>query len=134
MTDRTSVDRILGVIDAGLQTPIPDPTYGETSPVNDGRCWRCQCEAPADESTAGVCEHCRQDLLDETPRPSPNHRPLQHHWQLALMPLEAEGTIRRQLEADTARVMTEYHNYLMCYRADAGTVHLAAAALREEAP
>lgn len=62
----TSFDRILDVIDTGLQTPVPDPTFGECSPVNDDRCWRCQREPPADGSTVGVCEHCRRVLLDES--------------------------------------------------------------------
>lgn len=46
MTD--SVDRILDVIDAGLQTPVPDPTFGEVSPKNHGRCARCQHHDPAE--------------------------------------------------------------------------------------
>jgi hypothetical protein len=36
-----TTDRILAVIDAGLQTPEPDPTFGEISPENDDGCTRC---------------------------------------------------------------------------------------------
>ncbi len=72
MTDQISVDRILDILDTGLQTPVPDPTFGECSPVNDARCWRCQRGAPVDGSAVGVCEHCRRVLLDETP-PAVSH-------------------------------------------------------------
>lgn len=60
-----SVDRILDLIDAGLQTPVPDPEFGEVSPRNSSLCARCQWTPPADDSE--FCPACRAWLLDDAP-------------------------------------------------------------------
>lgn len=68
------VDDILAAIDAGLQTPVVDPTHGEVSPVNDPRCWRCQFAPPLAGSESGLCHYCRGLLLGETPVIPPEGR------------------------------------------------------------
>lgn len=66
----TTVDRILDIIDAGLQTPVEDPTFGEVSPVVHDRCVRCQVRACVEESD--FCVSCRAALLgDESPTATP---------------------------------------------------------------
>lgn len=61
----TTVDRILDVIDAGLQTPVPDPTFGEVSPTVHDHCVRCQYRQPAEASD--FCATCRAVLLGDEP-------------------------------------------------------------------
>ncbi len=58
------VQGIVDVIDAGLQTPVPDPTFGEVSPVNRDCCWRCGA-VTAEDSSAGLCGQCRDYLRGE---------------------------------------------------------------------
>jgi hypothetical protein len=58
-----TTDRILAVIDAGLQTPVPDPTFGEVSPAVDGGCARCGVEPAADSE---FCGGCRAFLLGDS--------------------------------------------------------------------
>jgi hypothetical protein len=56
------------LLDVGLQTPAPDPTYGEVSPANRESCARCY-RPPADDSE--FCLGCREYLLgdrEEDPR------------------------------------------------------------------
>jgi hypothetical protein len=60
-------DRILEIIDAGLQTPFPDPSFGEVSPVVDGRCARCRRVDPVEGSD--WCERCRGILLGDIAEP-----------------------------------------------------------------
>lgn len=74
----SKVDRILETIDAGLQTPVPDPTFGEVSPVNNGRCARCQQHEAAD---GDLCPGCRAYLLgdsDDDPVVSTNRSWISH--------------------------------------------------------
>lgn len=59
-----SVDRILDIIDTGLQTPAPDPSFGEVSPPNVEGCARCGAP-PADEG-GDFCAGCRAFLLGDT--------------------------------------------------------------------
>jgi len=61
-----SVDRILDLIDAGLQTPMPDPTFGEVSPRVKAGCVRC-----GEKTTEGsdFCDPCRAFLLGDGPDP-----------------------------------------------------------------
>lgn len=66
MTTNSS-DRILWIIDAGLQTPVPDPSFGEISPTVSPRCARCDTLTPADESE--FCAPCRAYLLGDAPEP-----------------------------------------------------------------
>jgi hypothetical protein len=64
----TKPQDIINLIDVGLQTPAPDPTYGEVSPINRETCARCP-RPPADESE--FCLGCRAYLLgdrEEDPR------------------------------------------------------------------
>ena len=77
----TTVDRILDVIDAGLQTPAPDPTFGEVSPTVHDRCVRCQTRPPAG---GDFCGPCRAFLLGDDP-PEPRRHggswvDESHHW------------------------------------------------------
>lgn len=58
-------DRILEIIDTGLQTAMPDPSFGEISPTVTEECWRCEAGDAASES--GLCEPCRVELLAERP-------------------------------------------------------------------
>jgi hypothetical protein len=60
----SSTDRILGILDAGLQTPVPDPTYGEVSDKVHGRCARCESHDPAEGGD--LCEGCRAFLLGDS--------------------------------------------------------------------
>ncbi len=59
-----SVDRILDIIDTGLQTPAPDPSFGEVSPPNVEGCARCGAP-PADEG-GDFCAGCRAFLLGDS--------------------------------------------------------------------
>lgn len=59
--------KVLAVIDAGLQTPMPDPSFGEVSPVVTDRCPRCNTRDPADQSE--FCAPCRAYLLGDAPEP-----------------------------------------------------------------
>jgi hypothetical protein len=59
----SNVDRILKAIDAGLQTPMPDPTFGEQAPINHGRCARCETNPPAKDGD--LCSGCRAFLLGD---------------------------------------------------------------------
>lgn len=54
---------IIETIDVGLQRAMPDPTFGEVSPVNREECWRCS--QPA-ESESGLCGGCRSFLLEDS--------------------------------------------------------------------
>lgn len=63
MSDSTA-DRILDMIDAGLQTPVPDPTYGEVSPKRHDRCARCERQDPAGDGD--LCGDCRAFLLGDS--------------------------------------------------------------------
>jgi hypothetical protein len=83
------VDRILEVLDAGLQTPMPDPTYGEVSPRNAPECWRCLLRPPA--SDAGLCESCRERLRnDEAIVLPPDVAALLQSFAEALAPVVAQ--------------------------------------------
>lgn len=62
MSERLS--RVLDVIDAGLQTPMPDPTYGEVSPTVSQRCARCERHDPVEGGD--LCEGCRSFLLGDS--------------------------------------------------------------------
>lgn len=65
MSDSVSTtDRILDIIDAGLQTPEPDPTFGEVSPEVHDRCARCEQHEPA--KGGDLCEGCRAFLLGDS--------------------------------------------------------------------
>lgn len=67
MTDKTRIDRVLDVIDTGLQTPMPDPSFGEISPRVSTRCARCDYRDPGDDSE--FCDACRAYLLGDAPEP-----------------------------------------------------------------
>jgi hypothetical protein len=58
-----TADRILDVIDAGLQTPVPDPTFGEISPEDHGGCTRCDADVP---ESVDLCDGCRAFLLGDS--------------------------------------------------------------------
>lgn len=68
MSDRSSIDRILDVLDnAGQQTS--EPAYGD---YDRDRCWRCG-GAPGD-GASGVCDGCRDALLAGLPAGEPPER------------------------------------------------------------
>jgi hypothetical protein len=56
-----AADEVLSVLDAGTQSS----TEGGMPLAADGMCWRCTTRPALEDSTAGVCEVCRQVLLDE---------------------------------------------------------------------
>jgi hypothetical protein len=62
----TKPQDIIDLIDVGLQTPAPDPTYGEVSPSNRESCARCH-RPPANDSD--WCEGCRAYLLGDRDDP-----------------------------------------------------------------
>jgi hypothetical protein len=74
---------IIDLIDVGLQTPAPDPTYGEVSPTNQETCARCH-RPPADESD--WCEGCRAFLLGDREDPREAGRP--GGWEQALRQID----------------------------------------------
>lgn len=59
-------DEIIEFIDAGLQTPLPDPTYGEVSPRSVDTCVRCTRKRSGDSD---FCEPCRAFLLGDASDP-----------------------------------------------------------------
>lgn len=61
----TEIDRILEVIDGGLQSS-PDPSYG---PIDRSTCWRCSHHPPETDSSSGLCPGCRTFLLGDGPDP-----------------------------------------------------------------
>jgi hypothetical protein len=69
--------KIVDLIDVGLQTPAPDPTYGEVSPINRETCARCH-RPPADESD--WCEGCRAFLLGDREDPRYQHALAERGW------------------------------------------------------
>jgi hypothetical protein len=77
------LDRILDVIDTGLQTPVPDPTHGERSPRNRPGCVRC--DGHVAEGT-DLCGGCRAFLLDDSdtdPAELPNN-PQSAFWSFEI--------------------------------------------------
>jgi hypothetical protein len=58
----TRAQRILDLIDTGLQTPQPDPSFGEVSPTEEHTCLRCP-RSPEPESD--FCAPCRAFLLGD---------------------------------------------------------------------
>lgn len=82
----SSVDKILEALDVGLQTPVPDPTFGEVSPVNSEGCWRCGATAASD-SDVGLCARCRRYLAEPVP-----HEP--GDMEIDLTPEQAQVVIR----------------------------------------
>jgi hypothetical protein len=64
------LDRTLEIIERGLATAeTTEPAYG--TDIGSHVCWRCQVNAPG-EGASGVCEGCRETLLDETKEPEPS--------------------------------------------------------------
>ena len=63
----TPVDRILAIINTGLQT-AGDTAYGDDQ---HGVCWRCKTEGP------DLCTPCRETLLAETVREMPDEVPVE---------------------------------------------------------
>lgn len=59
----STLDRIVDLIDVGLQTPMPDPSFGEVSPRVEAGCVRCQRDVDDD---ADLCPDCRAFLLGDT--------------------------------------------------------------------
>lgn len=57
----------LAALDVGAQSPLPDPTFGEVSPVVSGKCARCNRRDPAADSE--FCGQCRAFLLGDGPDP-----------------------------------------------------------------
>lgn len=60
-----SIDRILDVVDAGLQRSSEVGADGG----NPSKCWRCKVMDPAEGSSSGLCAPCRSFLLEEGPDP-----------------------------------------------------------------
>lgn len=52
-----SVDRVLNVLDAGIQR-TNEVSYGD---YDRSACWKCS--GPPGAGPSGVCDHCRRDLL-----------------------------------------------------------------------
>lgn len=99
-----AADRAIAAIDAGLQTPQPDPTYGEVSPRNTNTCARCT-RPPAPDSD--WCEGCRAYLLGDGPDPTKAGRPYTH---IVINPDAPAFEIRgvRFVAADSAVVLGEF--------------------------
>lgn len=80
---RHTVDRILDIIDGGLQTPKPDPTFGEVSPRNVEECARCSKRQLAEDSD--FCDACRAYLLGDSETAPPTVTTIERFSEVTTM-------------------------------------------------
>ena len=96
----TRSQKILDVIDAGLQTPRPDPSFGEVSETVYDVCVRCG-RAPFEESE--FCEGCRAFLLGDGDDPLAPRRAYEAARRSArigdVVPTDPRGNVRVDWEA-----------------------------------